>query len=96
MAFSLVGVMCGPVKPAVPDWLNQALSPITAIATLAKPGRYPSLGKNAGLSMDATGKRRKFRMSLWEGVSGKSENVAAHPTRGWSQRQQRSREIVIL
>jgi hypothetical protein len=29
-----------------------------------------------------------FRMNFGGGVSGISENVAAHPRRGWSQRQQ--------
>jgi hypothetical protein len=33
---------------------------------------------------------------LGEGVSGISENVAAHLTKGWSQQQQRSREIAIV
>jgi hypothetical protein len=31
-------------------------------------------------------------MSFGEGVSGISENVAAHPTKDWWQRQQRSRK----
>jgi hypothetical protein len=36
-----------------------------------------------------------FGMSFAEGFSGISEDAAAHPTKGWSQRQQRSRRNAI-
>jgi hypothetical protein len=35
-------------------------------------------------------------MSFGEDVSGISEKVAAHPTKGWSQRQQRNRRNAIV
>jgi hypothetical protein len=37
-----------------------------------------------------------FRMSFGKGISGISENVAAHPEKGWSQRQQRRRRNTIV
>jgi hypothetical protein len=43
---------------------------------------------DACLSTDIFEPMMSSGMSFGEGVSGISKNVAAHPTRGWSQQQQ--------
>jgi hypothetical protein len=51
---------------------------------------------DAGLRADIMVNNEIFGMSFGEGVSEISRNVAAHPAKGWTKRQQQSRGNAIV